>query len=284
MQRGSFVLGLWVLACGSEKQGGSTDGSPLDSTTTETTTGVAICAYVPDGSDVECAPGGPTRASSYIPSYSSFPGLIDELCTVAMVTDDGKVQTIALDCPILPRDVRLETSSPHVPVELAEGSKVHFRAEAIPNGDAPSYAFMLRDEMDRLLVAGIEGPTESLALEPLHVKLRRTTCELHGGTCEQIQDGALEVTLAEASVLVFGGREAEIGTTPRYRILVEEALREECYDPECTPVGSHQHGTPVSQHHSPLGSACVTGASLRQAALRDPIFGARERVGFWRAR
>ena len=34
----------------------------------------------------------------------------------------------------------------------------------------------------------------------------------------------------------------------------------------------------------PLGSICVTRAIVDQAALRDPVFGARERVGFWRAR
>ena len=34
----------------------------------------------------------------------------------------------------------------------------------------------------------------------------------------------------------------------------------------------------------PLGSICVTGAIVDQAALRDPVFGERERAGFWRAR
>jgi hypothetical protein len=53
---------------------------------------------------------------------------------------------------------------------------------------------------------------------------------------------------------------------------------------DCLTVGSHQHGTPVSHHHSPLGSVCVTRTILAQAALRDPVFGVRERVGFWRAR
>ena len=45
-------------------------------------------------------------------------------------------------------------------------------------------------------------------------------------------------------------------------------------------VGSHQHGTPVSHHHSPPSSICATRRIFAQAALRDPVFGERERVGF----
>ena len=237
LHRSLVIAGWLLLACGPEKQGGSSDGSSSggNGSTTEVSTAETVCSFVPNADDIQCVSARQMQAVLYIPSYSSFSGPIDELCSVAAVTDDGELQTLSLDCPVFSRDIFLTTSAPHVAVEVANGSTVRLQADSIPNGEIDSYYFMLRDETDALLVAGIDGPTESLSIAPLQVELRRTTCETYGDPRTILQRGALEVTLGETSVIVFGGNDATIGSSPSYRLLVDEALREDCWSEQCTP-------------------------------------------------
>lgn len=228
-----------AFACGPAKSDSATDAATSDGPTTGTadpggTTGAAACVPGPQVGDLECVPRGASLSSW---DFFVLEGVLQDSyaaqCDVAAVTDDGEEQTIALTCGADEPTLRLWTVAPHVPLALDVGAAVTIDFVTVPDGEVQRASFTLLDEADALLAAGVDLAVLPAALGPLTVDLRSTDCEGDlFNECIVVQRAGVEVTLGDASVVVFDGN---VGALPGFEVLVGASTREVCFD-EGAPV------------------------------------------------
>jgi hypothetical protein len=255
----AVALPLLVLACTPDKSdtatdtstdsttGSSTDqptstGSTTDQPTSTTgsttdpgtTTGEPVCAPGPAAGDLDCVPPAGTVASWQFLVDDVSVEAFDESCTIDEVTDDGSTQTFALTCAGSSAALALTTSSPHVALALDGMDVIQIEFATEPDGEVLASNFMLRDETDLLLAAGLDRwVTIPVTLDALNIGLRSTNCDgfLDEFGCFVIQRAAVEVTIGDQSVAVLGGNAGAVG---EFQILVNDSTSDVClFDDQC---------------------------------------------------
>lgn len=217
---------------GSTTDPSTSTGSTTDQPTTDT--GDPVCAPGPVDGDLDCTPSGGTVAAWHFVVDGFGVDAFDELCTIDDVTDDGSTQTLALTCGDSPATLTLTTSTPHVALDLGADDVVKLEFATEIDGEVIAANFVLRDETDALLAAGLNRwVTIPLTLGPLNIALRSTDCDGHLDEfgCFVIQRTAVEVTVDGQSATVLGGNAGAVGDL---QVLIGHSTSTVClFEDEC---------------------------------------------------
>lgn len=241
-----------VLACGPEKSESDsinttsitdpTEGPPetTSSGTTEqpttgdgtASTGEPVCAPGTIPGPLACKPPGETYAYFQF-AFNTFAETYDAQCDVAAVTDDGTIQTLDLTCPDGQVSLDLGTSAPRALVAVDMGAKVRLHYEWAEDGERFAEIFILLDDADLPLAAGVNTPYLPAKLDPLTIEILDSDCDGEGGECAVTQRTGVQVTFGDASVTVFDGNFATLPSTPKLTLLVSDSTRTVCIGPDC---------------------------------------------------
>lgn len=231
---GTTDAGSSSTGAGSSTSEASVTSSP---TTGESTTGGSACAPGPVAGEVACQPPGAAQTYWALSFYGPTDEVLDTLCSVEGVDDDGELTTIRLACAGDAAVLELFSKDPHVNTFLAVGAMVQLQWTTLLNDEVPDQWFAVRDPEGRLLIAGLKNTVfpelAPLTIAPLTIDVRGSDCDGVVGGCHVIQRAALSVAMDEDEVLVFDGNVGQLGELSGFTVVAGSVTRELCYMQDC---------------------------------------------------